>query len=419
MAITLRPIVPDEFDAFFRANSSAFGRLPSEEVLAIWRPTCDFARSLAAFDGEQIVGTAGAFSFELTVPGTAALPAAGVTWVAVVPTHRRQGILRAMMRQQLLDVRTRGEPLAVLGASESNIYGRFGYGLATSMMSVEIERAHAQLTAAAQAAASAPGGRVRLVSHEEALSLLPPLYDHVRWQRAGMVARDEVLWRFTLRFPQARADQGPRFYVVYENAAGEVEGAAYYRVASHWEHDLPKSVLMVEDLFALTPQARAALWRYCLSVDLVEMVRGERLPLDAPLRWLLADPRRMRVTQMVDELWVRLVDVPAALCGRRYAAAGRIVFEIADAFLPENSGRYALETEGTDTESAAAATCGRTEAAPDLALEVADLGAAYLGGVRFRSLADAGRVRELVPGAVARADALFATALAPYCGTNF
>ena len=418
MTITLRPIVPDEFDAFFRANNSAFGRLPSEEVLAIWRPTCDFTRSLAAFDGEQIVGTAGAFSFELTVPGPVALPAAGVTWVAVVPTHRRQGILRAMMRQQLLDVRQRGEPLAVLGASESSIYGRFGYGLATSVMSVEIERAHAQLTVTAQTAANAPGGRVRLVSHEEALIVLPPLYSQVRWKRAGMVTRDDVLWRFTLRFPLAHAGQGPRFYVVYENAAGEVEGAVYYRVTSHWEHELPRSVLVVEDMFTLTPQAQAALWRYCLGVDLIEMVRGERLPVDATLRWLLANPRRMRVTQMVDDLWLRLVDVPAALSGRGYAAAGWIVFEVADAFLPENSGRFALETELKETGSAVA-TCRRTESTPDLALEVADLGAAYLGGVRFRSLADAGRVRELVPGAIARADALFATARAPYCGTAF
>ncbi len=414
MAIVIRPITPEEFDSFFEANNIAFGRYPSEETLAVWRPTCEFDRTLATFDGEQIVGTAGAFSFELTVPGPAILPAAGVTWVAVVPTHRRRGILREMMRRQLRDVRERGEPLAVLLAAESGIYGRFGYGLATSICDVEIERAHAHFTAGAQAAADTDGGRVRFVSHEEALALLPPIYRQVRLERAGTVARDDMLWRFTLRFPQARAGQGPRFYAVYENAAGEAEGAAYYRVTPRWEHELPKSVLTVEELFALSPAARAALWRFCLGVDLVETVHGTRLPIDEPLRWMLADPRRMRVTRVSDELWVRLVDVARALASRGYSAAGRVVFDVKDAFMPENSGRYALEagSEGT-------ATCERTEATAELALEVAELGAVYLGGVRFRSLLDVGRVRELVPGAVARADALFATALAPYCGSDF
>lgn len=412
MAITLRPIVPEEFDAFFRANNTAFGRFPTDEDLAVWRPTFEFDRSIAAFDGEQIVGTAGAFTFELTVPGPAFLPAAGVSWVAVVPTHRRRGILREMMRQQLHDVRDRGEPLAILLAAESAIYGHFGYGLATSAVDIEIERAHAQFLPAAQAA-SASGGRVRLISHDDALAFLPPLYDRARRTRPGIVSRNETVWRFTLRSPQAHMGSGPRFYALYENASGQPEGAAYYRVTSQWEHSLPRSILTVEEMIALTPAARAALWRYCLDVDLVATVRGRHVPLDEPLRWLLADPRRMRVTAMIDELWVRLVDLPRALAGRRYAAAGRVVLEVRDSFLPENSGRYELEA-GPD-----GAACQRTEAAPDIALEVADLGAVYLGGVRFRSLADAGRVRELTPGSLVRADAFFATALAPYCGTDF
>jgi predicted acetyltransferase len=424
MTIALRPIGAEELDAFFRANSLAFGRSPTQEEIATWRATCDFTRNLAAYDGEQIVGTAGAYTFALSVPGPAVVPAAGVSWVAVVPTHRRQGVLRSMMQHQLRDVRARGEPLAVLGASESSIYGRFGYGPATSTMSVEIERAWARLAPAAALAAAAAnehGGRIHLIAHEEALAVLPPLYQQVRGQRAGTVARDETLWRFTLRQPSAQAqacgeELGPRFYVVYCNAMGEAEGAAYYRVASRWEHALPRSVLVVEDLFAFSPAARVALWSYCLSTDLVETVRVERMAVDDSLRWLLADPRRLRVTHVVDELWVRVVDVARALAARRYAGRGRVVFEVSDDFLPDVSGRYALEAEaGPD----GLATCARTEEAPDLALAVADLGAAYLGGVRFRTLVEAGRVHELTPGAVVRADALFATAFAPYCGTHF
>lgn len=378
------------------------------------------ARGLAAFDSDQIIGTAGTFAFALTVPGAALVPAARVSWVAVVPTCQRQGVLRAMMQLQLRDVRERGEPLAVLLAAESGIYGRFGYGPATRAMSVAIARAHARFTAAGRAIAAEHGGLVQLITHEEALAVLPSLYRQARGWRAGTVARDEALWRFTLRQPQAQAHEGlgPRFRVVYRNAAGEVEGAVYYRIASRWEHALPRSALVVEDLFALSPAARAALWSYCLTMGLVETVRAERLPVDDALHWLLADPRRLRVTQVVDDLWVQLVDVPRALVLRRYGGAGRVVLEVRDTVLPEVSGRYALEAEAVP-EGLTTATCHRTKAAPDLELEVADLGAVYLGGDRFRTLADAGRVRELTPGAVARADTLFATACAPFCGTDF
>jgi predicted acetyltransferase len=420
VAISVRPIGADDFEAFFQANGLAFGRSPTREEIEIWRSACDFTRTLAAFEGEEIVGTAGAFTFTLTVPGAAVAPAAGVSWVAVIPTHRRQGALRALMQYQLRDVRERGEPLAVLLAAESSIYGRFGYGAATNIMSVEIERAWAKFTAAAaHIAANAPVGGVQFISHDEALAMLPPLYHQANSWRAGTVGRNETLWQFTLRQPQARgAGLGPRYYVVYRNPAGEVEGAAYYRVVSRWEQALPRFTLVVEDLFAISPAARVALWSYCLRMDLVETVRMERLPMDDSLRALLADPRRLRVTKVVDELWVRLVDVPRALAARRYAVADRVTFEVVDDFLPDVSGRFALEAEA-GSEGSATAICRPTSAGPDLALEVADLGAVYLGGVRFRALADAGRVRELTPGAVARADALFATPYAPFCGTDF
>ena len=201
--------------------------------------------------------------------------------------------------------------------------------------------------------------------------------------------------------------------MTYTARSGQVDGAAYYRVQSRWEDGLPAGTLLLRELIAVTPEAHAALWRYCLNVDLVQTVRATVRPVDEPLRWLLAEPRRLRTTALYDDLWVRLVDIPAALAARRYATTGRLVLDVADPFCPENAGRYELEA-GPD-----GAACRPTTAAADLALDVADLGAAYLGGVRFGTLAQAGRVAELETEALARADALFTSEPAPWCATPF
>ena len=199
-----------------------------------------------------------------------------------------------------------------------------------------------------------------------------------------------------------------------EPSEGEPAGYLTYRVCQRWTDGLPDSVLMVEELIALTPEARAGLWQYAFGVDLVSVVKAGNVPVDEPLRWMLTDGRRVRVTASKDFLWVRLLDVEAALSVRRYASDSTLVLEVADAAAPATGGRYRL-TGGPLGE----ATCQRTEQIADLTLDVADLAAAYLGGVRFTTLAHAGRVGELVPGALARADHLFADAAVPYCCTGF
>ncbi|HST89614.1 MAG TPA: GNAT family N-acetyltransferase [Ktedonobacterales bacterium] len=412
MALEIRPITGEEFVAYNNIDSAAFGTPVDTPEIEARRPIFEFDRSLAAFADGEMVGSAGAYTFELTLPGGTTLSVPGVTWVAVLPTYRRRGILTAMMRRQLDDFRERGEAVAVLTASESLIYSRFGYGMATSQVWYEIDRRHAAFRAPFTPAEQE--GRVRLITHERAIDVYTTFYDRWRRTQPGAVGRGRAYWEFFLRNPLAPVDgSGGRLYLMYESAAGAVEGIAHYRKKNTWEDGAPSGVVTVRDLLTTTRDAYTGLWRYLLTLDLVRTVQAPARPPDEPLRWMLADSRRLRTTRVVDDLWARILDVPAALTARRYLTTGRLVFEISDGFRAETAGRYALDA------SAAGAECARTDAGADLALDIADLGAAYLGGVRFTTLARAGRVRELRPGALRRADALFASDPEPWCGTSF
>ncbi|MGZ3678002.1 MAG: GNAT family N-acetyltransferase [Ktedonobacterales bacterium] len=409
MDYEIRPVTLDEFKTYGRATGAAFSEQLSDDDFEGWKLTFEPERSLAAFDEREIVGTAGAFTFDLTLPGLTTIPVAGVTAVGVLPTHRRQGILTEMMRRQLDDVQARGEPVAVLMASESAIYGRYGYGIATSTATYEIERRHAAFARRWELP-----GRVRMISHEDALHALPPLYDQVRRRQPGALNRSQAKWESLLRNPEKPLGaEGPRFYGAYTSDAGDTEGVVQYRVKSQWEGGLHTSVLVTREFIALTTEANAALWQFLFGVDLIQTVQAVNRPVDEPLRWMLADSRRLRVTRLTDDLWVRLLDIPTALAARRYASTGRVVFEVSDAFRPEQAGRYVLEGGPEGAE------CRATDATADLTLDVVDLGAAYLGGVRFATLARAGRVVAQTPDVLARADAMFASEPAPWCATPF
>jgi predicted acetyltransferase len=410
MSWEIRPITPDELPAFIRVDGAAYSSPQSDEEIESARGPFEFDRSLVAVEDGRFIGAAGAMSFDLTLPGYTTTPVAGVTWVAVLPTHRRRGVLTSLMRRQLEDVRARGEALAVLTASESAIYRRFGYGAATSVMYTEIERAHSAFLS------PVPNkGCYRLVEQEEAISeILPLLYDAVRRGRVGELSRTSAKWKSQYRTPNAPFNGfGPRLYATYESDDGRVDGAVVYRAKLEWSHGAPDGTVQVSELIARTSEAYAALWRYCLDVDLVARVRGMHRPVDEPLRWMLADSRRMRVIHLAENLWVRLLDIPAALSARRYSTAGRLTVEVSDAFLPDLTGRYTLEGRPDG------ANCARSDTPADLSLDVAALGATYLGGVSFTSLAQAGLIREETPGALARADAMFATFPAPFCSTPF
>jgi predicted acetyltransferase len=342
----------------------------------------------------------------MAVPG-GSLACGGVTRVGVAATHRRRGLLTAMMRRQLDDMHQRGEPLAALYASEAPIYGRFGYGLATYMTEIEILRSKAGFLKS-----SVAGGRVVMVDVPAAVDAFTQVWSQVQPTQPGMLTLDARWWRNLLADLEFnRQGFSPQYRVVYE-ADGKPAGFALYRIKMDWDATGPIGVLRLDSLIAASADAYAGLWRFVLEVDLIARVTAEARPVDEPLRFLLADSRQPK-TRIDDGIWLRLVDVAAALAGRRYAVDGRLVLHVRDAFCPWNDGHYELNGGPTD------AACERCTDDPDLELSADDLAATYLGGNRFRTLHEAGRIHELHRGAVARADAMFATDRSPWCPSHF
>jgi len=360
-------------------------------------------RMHAAFEGKQAVGGAGAFPFDFAVPG-GSIACAGVTVVGVYPTHRRRGILTAMMRAQLDAAHERGDPLAALWASDERIYGRYGYGLASLVGEIELPRQHGGFAEALE-----PRGSIRYVEGEDAVTTIGPVWERVFRDRPGMFARSSEWWetRIVYDSPQRRGSAGPKRFVVVE-AGGRAEGYAIYRHAPNWEGGIEVGKIEVIEVLALTLQAERELWRYLLDMEWVEKVAARLLPLDHPLFFILAQPRRMRM-RVGDGLWVRLIDVGAALSARAYSAPGPVVFKVADEFCPWNADRWKLE----------AGVAKKTRAEADLACDTTALGSAYLGGFTFAQLVRGGRVEELKAGATARADAMFRTDRQPWCPEIF
>ncbi|MFQ5947981.1 MAG: GNAT family N-acetyltransferase [Acidimicrobiia bacterium] len=406
MAIEYRPIEPDRFSEFRGVLGRTFGIDPKEEDKEFVRRVFEFDRSIAAFDGSEIVGTGGAFSFVMTVPG-GSLPTAGVTAVGVKPTHRRRGVLRGMMRHQLDNVRERGEPLAALWAAESSIYGRFGYGVAVEAVDLSIDRRHTEFAPPVDAP-----GSVRLVEQEEAGKLLPVVHDQIAPQVPGFIYRTPEHWQNRYFYDPEHWREGFSAwrYAVYEEG-GEPLGFVAYRQKSKWEEGHAQGTLRVDELLAVTPDAYASLWQYCFGIDLVLNIEADNRPVDEPLPWMLADPRHLR-RRTADTIWLRLVDVAAALAARRYAAEGRLILEVSDEFCPWNAGRYEL-VGGPD-----GADCVRTDVEPDITLGVAELGAVYLGGATFGPLQWAGRVAG-GEEAIRRADDMFRWHVQPWCCEDF
>lgn len=411
VAVEIRTVAEEEAAAYFRTISAGFGSPSgSDEDLAEWQTVAEYDQCLAATDGDRFVGGASAYSFEMTLPGGARTTIGGVSNVAVLPTHRRQGVLTGLLARQLDDLAERGRPVAALNASESRIYRRFGYGPATSAVSVEIDTRHTEYLG------DLPPGRLHLVTVEEARRLFPAFYERWRRSRPGSLSRSDAWWDIMLGPREGWKGGGEAFHLVHEDAGGEVDGYASYQPQSKTEHGNFQSVVRVRELVGADGGVEAALWRFCFDLDLVRRARSDMRPVDDPLRWWLVEPRQLAVTSLTDVLWVRIIDVAAALSARGYAEEGGVTLEVVDPFRPAGSGTYRLEAGPDGAECARVGGPG-TDA--DLRLDVADLGAAYLGGVSFALLAAGGRVEECTPGAAARADALFRTARAPFCATTF
>jgi predicted acetyltransferase len=390
-----------EFSGALNAIWQYFNVPPTGEDLDRWIGWIGLDRMHAAFEDGEVVGGAGAFTFDFSVPG-GTLPCAGVTVVGVYPTHRRRGILRAMMRAQLDDVHERGEPIAALWASEETIYGRFGYGLASWAGEIAVKRDRGTFAQPLERR-----GRMRFVTEEEAKTLFPPVWDALRAQRPGVFSRTESWWTGRVfRNPASQAATPKRLVAL--DVDGETQGYAVYRTTPSFQSGVSNATLEVIEAVGANPQAMAEVWRFLLDVDWTDTVKAYFLPPDHPLLLLLANPRRAGY-RLADCLWARLVDVGAALSGRAYAGDGSVVFEVRDPFCPWNEGRWQVE----------GGRASRTEEPAEIALDVDALGAAYLGAVSFAELRDALRLDEVVEGAVARADALFAWRPLPWCPEIF
>ncbi len=404
MDIEIRPITYEERPDWIRAVETAFSRQAKDDEVEATLPVVEPDRSFAAIDGGRIVGTSGAVTFRMMVPGGARIPTAGVTMVGVHPTHRRRGINTKMMRAVLDQAAERSEPLAALFASEGAIYGRFGYGLAGLFGEFQAESARMAFVRGYE-----PSGHVELVSKEEALPVIDEVYDAA--MRPGGVERNQALRDSNFATVGEDKDR-PWMYAVHRDEGGRADAYAVYWMKHDWPRSVPAGTLTVTECVASTPSGYADIWRFLFDVDLVATVEAWNRPADEPLLHLLSEPRRLKFS-VADGLWVRLLDIATALEARSYRADGRIVFEVTDPFRPDNDGRYELSTDG------GAGRCVRTDAPADLSGTVNVLGATYLGGTSFRQLWWAGQVEERTPGSLDLADSMFASTPAPWCVVDF
>lgn len=407
MAYRVRPCRSlEELAQAWGAIGHYFGWVPKEEEVERFAKLLPAERTHAAFDGNSAVAGAGAFTFDLTVPGPVAIPCAGVTVVGTLPTHRRRGFLTRMMRAQLDDIRDRGEPIAALFASEETIYGRYGYGLASLRHQVTLPRTWASMRADARPRT----GAVRLVEQDEALRVFPRIYERVRRATPGFLSRTRDWWEIRrLRDDPDRRPSGggPLNYAVFE-LDGRASAYALYRLSQSEEQGHWTRRLRVTEAIGADVTGMREIWRFLFGIDWVDEILAWHLPVDHPLMHMVARLDRLDL-RVETGLWVRLVDVGAALSARGYAADGRVTFEVADPFCSWNEGTWTL----------ADGTARRSTRAADLRLDVTTLGATYLGGFSFTQLARAGLVEEARRGGLARADAMFATDRAPWCPEIF
>jgi predicted acetyltransferase len=395
------------FTEFHQAIARGFQEQWHEELVEFDSQFFDHKRMFGHKVGRRWVSTCGDFERRLTVPGGALVPTAAVTVVTVHPPYRRRGLLTELMTYQLEQVAKRGEPLAALWASESLIYGRFGYGPASS---------RAVLSGETRRLDFLPGvsttGSVDEVTKEQFLPVARALHEQMRPHRPGTFARDDIVWEFALFDKEfARGGATEKRHLLHYDASGDVDGFAVYRFKEDFDAD-PQGEVRVFDIWAEDPAAYASLWRYLLDLDLARKFRLWSAPVDDPLRHLVRDARAVR-TDITDNLYVRVVDVEAALAARAYAGSVDLVVEVDDPLLPANTGRYRVVTDDNGAEVT------RTTARADLSLGILELGTVYLGGTSIATLARAGRVTEHAPGAVAAASTAFGWHRAPYCPDMF
>ncbi|MFI1017942.1 GNAT family N-acetyltransferase [Streptomyces sp. NPDC020965] len=414
MTLEIRTVTESEFPDWLRAVSTGFLRPPvfTDAQIAGRREVMDLARTHGAYDEGRWVATYRMFEQRLSVVGGGQLSASAVTNVSVSPTHRRRGLLSRLMSDNLAVARERGDAVSTLIASEYPIYGRYGFGPAarTTQWSVDVPRTGLD----PRWSGPGDGGRIDMVDGSDVRKLGPELHARVAAGRAGLVSRDDRWWLLnTGKDPAPLSPWTEPFYAVYRSPAGEVEGLLAYEADDHWgDAKQPLNTAKVRELLAATPAAERALWHFVCSVDWITTVKsGHRAPDDL-LPDLLPDPRAARVETQADFMWVRILDVVRALEARTYDASATLVLEVRDR-LGLAGGRFRLETgpQGVD--------CAPTDDAPDLSLDVSELGALYLGDASPVRLLALGALEEHRAGAALTAERMFRTPRLPWCPDIF
>lgn len=404
--IEIRPARLQEAEEFMQVMGSAFGFEPPEQsgpFRQYWEPE----RSRCAYQDGKMVGTSGAYSFQMTVPGTV-IPSAGTTMVSVLPSHRRQGVLTQMMQAHLQEAKEREESFASLWASDSAIYGRFGYGEASRDTETTIDRQFVKLHK------NAPEpDPVRMVTQEEASTNFPLVYEQMFSHRPGCFARSQTWWNLhRFRDLPDHRDGATKFrFAVSRGPNNQPSGYVQYRVKSDWEQGHATGKVIVNELVSNTPEAASGLWKFVLEHDLISQIVAENRPVDDLLPDLLSGTRRAQ-RLVLDALWVRLLNIPQAFSLRRYRHPGQLVFEVIDP-MGMDSGSYRLEVAEDGTGN-----CEPTTAEPDLSMNIAELGGAYLGWSRMAHLRRAGRVTGTEPAA-RQADHMLGWDPLPWCPEIF
>lgn len=392
MSIELRTSTWDDFPSVKIINARGENGYRSQVDFDAHRLVFTPDRSIMAFDGKNMVGNALSYEMDMYIPGGLSKIAA-VASVSVQATHRRKGINRSIMKYQLEDIHSRQEPLAVLQASESIIYGRYGYGMASFENNLEIEK-----TRSAYSIDHVPEGQSYFIEESEAREIFPQIYAKAIENRVGMVRRNENWWEFRFREPGLKGGDPKSWFVKYQKN-GENDGYLRYTI-----NDVELNVI---ELIASSHEAYSSLWRLCLDMDLVDIIKAEHRPADEELKWMLADPRRL-VEHSCDRYWVRLVDVKKALSQRSYSVDGSLTLEVRDSFLPWNEEVVELRSESGES------SCATSNRNPDIVLSAGDLGAVYLGGINFSTLLAAGRIEEITKGSISKANLMFSTKRNPW-----
>jgi predicted acetyltransferase len=392
MPIELRASTWDDFPLVKVINARGENGFRSQVDFDIHRLVFTPDRSIMAFDGKDMVGNALSYEMDMYIPGGISKIAA-VASVSVQATHRRKGINRSIMKYQLDDIHSRQEPLAVLQASESIIYGRYGYGMASVESNLEIEK-----TRSAYAVDQVSEGQPYFIEESEAREIFPQIYAKAIENRVGMVSRKKNWWEFRFREPGLKGGDPKSWFIKYQKN-GINEGYLRYTIDD--------AELNIIELIASSNEAYSSLWRLCLDMDLVDIIKAEHRPVDEELKWLLADPRRL-VEHSCDRYWVRLVDVKKALSQRSYSVDGSLTLKVKDSFLPWNQEVVELMSESGES------SCVTSTRNPDIVLSAGDLGAVYLGGINFSTLLAAGRIEEVTKGSVTKANLMFSTTRSPW-----